>query len=77
MRSRHTRKISVITIYERQGGVTMTLKDLPIGKMATVLAVGGEGALRQHFLDMGIIPSAQVTMVKYAPHGRSSGGADT
>lgn len=47
----------------------MTLKDLPIGKMATVLAVGGEGALRQHFLDMGIIPSAQVTMVKYAPMG--------
>ena len=37
--------------------------------MATVLAVGGEGALRQHFLDMGIIPSAQVTMVKYAPMG--------
>ena len=47
----------------------MTLKELPIGKMATVLAVGGEGALRQHFLDMGIIPSAQVTMVKYAPMG--------
>ena len=37
--------------------------------MATVLTVGGEGALRQHFLDMGIIPSAQVTMVKYAPMG--------
>lgn len=47
----------------------MTLKELPIGKMATVLTVGGEGALRQHFLDMGIIPSAQVTMVKYAPMG--------
>lgn len=47
----------------------MTLKELPIGKMATVLSVGGEGALRQHFLDMGIIPSADVTMVKYAPMG--------
>ncbi|WP_373215305.1 ferrous iron transport protein B [Ruminococcus sp. 5_1_39BFAA] len=47
----------------------MTLKDLPIGKTATVRAVGGEGALRQHFLDMGIIPMADVTMVKYAPMG--------
>lgn len=36
-------------------------------KMATVISVGGEGALRQHFLDMGIIPGAAVTMVKYAP----------
>ena len=41
----------------------MTLKDLPIGKTATVTVVGGEGALRQHFLDMGIIPMADVTMV--------------
>ena len=47
----------------------MTLKDLPIGKTATVTVVGGEGALRQHFLDMGIIPMADVTMVKYAPMG--------
>ena len=47
----------------------MTLKDLPIGKTATVKAVGGEGALRQHFLDMGLIPMADVTMVKYAPMG--------
>ncbi len=47
----------------------MTLKDLPIGKMATVRSVGGEGALRQHFLDMGLIPTADVTMVKYAPMG--------
>lgn len=47
----------------------MTLKDLSIGKSATVVAVGGEGALRQHFLDMGVIPGAQVTMVKYAPMG--------
>ena len=47
----------------------MTLKELPIGKMATVISVGGEGALRQHFLDMGIIPGAAVTMMKYAPMG--------
>lgn len=47
----------------------MTLKDLPIGKTATVRLVGGEGALRQHFLDMGLIPTAEVTMVKYAPMG--------
>lgn len=47
----------------------MTLKELPIGKTATVLSVGGEGALRQHFLDMGLIPTADVTMVKYAPMG--------
>ncbi len=47
----------------------MTLKDLPIGKTATIRTVGGEGALRQHFLDMGIIPKAEVTIVKYAPMG--------
>lgn len=47
----------------------MTLKELPIGKEATVISVGGEGALRQHFLDMGVIPGAEVTMVKYAPMG--------
>ena len=47
----------------------MTLKDLPIGKTATVQFVGGEGALRQHFLDMGLIPKADVTRVKFAPMG--------
>lgn len=47
----------------------MTLKDLPIGKTATIRSVGGEGALRQHFLDMGLIPQGDVTMVKYAPMG--------
>ena len=46
-----------------------TLNDLPIGKSATVVAVGGEGSLRQHFLDMGIIPQADVAMVKHAPMG--------
>mgnify|MGYP002601008048 FL=1 len=47
----------------------ITLNDLPIGKTATVRTVGGQGALRQHFLDMGLIPNAAVTMVKHAPMG--------
>ena len=47
----------------------ITLKELPIGKTATVERVGGDGALRQHFLDMGLIPQADVTMVKHAPMG--------
>ena len=47
----------------------MTLRELPIGKTATIVSVGGEGALRQHFLDMGLIPTGDVTMVKYAPRG--------
>ena len=47
----------------------MTLRELPIGKTATIKSVGGEGALRQHFLDMGLIPQGDVTMVKYAPMG--------
>ena len=47
----------------------MTLDKLEIGKSATVKVVGGDGALRQHFLDMGIIPGEQVTLVKYAPMG--------
>lgn len=47
----------------------MTLKDLPIGKCATVTVVGGTGALRQHFLDMGIVPGVDITMVKHAPMG--------
>ena len=47
----------------------MTLKDLPIGKTAIIEKVGGEGALRQHFLDMGLIPKAKIKMVKYAPLG--------
>ena len=47
----------------------MILNDLGIGKTAVVTSVGGEGALRQHFLDMGLIPGAEVTLVKYAPMG--------
>lgn len=46
-----------------------TLKELAIGKTADICYVGGEGGLRQHFLDMGLIPGAEVTMVKFAPMG--------
>ena len=47
----------------------MTLKELKPGKSARIEAVGGEGALRQHFLDMGLIPGCDVTVVKLAPMG--------
>ena len=47
----------------------MTLKELQVGKTATILSVGGNGALRQHFLDMGLIQGTEVTIVKYAPMG--------
>ncbi|MCQ2501271.1 MAG: ferrous iron transport protein B [Lachnospiraceae bacterium] len=47
----------------------MNLRQLSVGKSATITAVGGEGALRQHFLDMGVIPGAEVTVVKLAPMG--------
>lgn len=47
----------------------MTLRELEIGKNAVIKTVGGKGALRQHFLDMGMIPGAEVTMVKLAPMG--------
>ena len=47
----------------------MTIRDLKIGESGVVQAVGGEGALRQHFLDMGLIPGVTVTVVKYAPMG--------
>lgn len=47
----------------------MTLKDLKIGKSAVIKKVGGEGSLRQHFLDMGVIPGARAVVVKYAPMG--------
>ena len=48
---------------------TMTLDTLEIGQSAQITTVGGEGALRQHFLDMGLIPGADVTLVKFAPMG--------
>ena len=47
----------------------MTLKELSIGRSGTITRIGGEGALRQHFLDMGLIPGAEVTVIKYAPMG--------
>ncbi|MCR5351497.1 MAG: ferrous iron transport protein B [Bacteroidales bacterium] len=47
----------------------MTLRELPVGGNAVILTVGGKGALRQHFLDMGLIPGALVKLVKYAPLG--------
>ena len=46
-----------------------TLNELKVGEHARILAVGGEGALRQHFLDMGVIPGAETTVVKFAPLG--------
>lgn len=47
----------------------MNLNELEVGKSAVILSVGGEGALRQHFLDMGLIPGAEVTLIKLAPMG--------
>ena len=47
----------------------MTLKEIKAGQSACVLAVGGTGALRQHFLDMGIIPGTDIKVIKYAPMG--------
>ena len=47
----------------------MTLRELKVGKSALICTVGGDGALRQHFLDMGVIPGTEVTLVKYAPMG--------
>lgn len=47
----------------------MNLKDLEIGQSAIITSVGGNGSLRQHFLDMGMIPGVEVTLMKYAPMG--------
>ena len=47
----------------------MNLSQLKLGESAVITAVGGESALRQHFLDMGVIPGAEITMMKYAPMG--------
>lgn len=52
-----------------KGEIGMTLDELPQGKTADVTVVGGEGPLRQHFLDMGLIPGAEVTFIKFAPLG--------
>lgn len=47
----------------------MTLKDLKVGHSAKIVKVGGKGALRQHFLDMGVVPGVSVKLIKYAPMG--------
>ena len=47
----------------------MTLKDLPIGQTAQIIKVGGNGELRQHFLDMGVIPGTEIKKIKLAPMG--------
>ena len=56
-------------IEDEQSSNSMNLKELEIGRTATVKSVGGSGALRQHFLDMGLIPGSDVTVIKYAPMG--------
>ena len=50
----------------------MQLHELKPGQSATIQEIGGEGALRQHFLDMGVIPGAEITLVKLAPMHRRS-----
>ena len=62
--NREARSCRTVT---HKGEMKMTLKELQIGKSAVITKVGGEGALRQHFLDMGMIPCVEVTLVKYAP----------
>ena len=52
-----------------EAGSFMTLRELKPGQSAIVQTVGGEGALRQHFLDMGVIPGVRMTLVKLAPMG--------
>ncbi|MBQ1518211.1 MAG: ferrous iron transport protein A, partial [Clostridia bacterium] len=47
----------------------MTLKELKTGQTAEIKSIGGKGSLRQHFLAMGLIPGAEVTLIKYAPMG--------
>ena len=50
-------------------GDDMFLDELKAGERGRILAVGGEGALRQHFLDMGVVPGSRITLVKFAPLG--------
>ena len=57
------------TIPEKAGAVNMRLNELKQGQAAVIGSIGGEGALRQHFLDMGVIPGAVITLVKFAPMG--------
>lgn len=53
----------------QKGVIGMTLRELPVGASAILTEVGGQGNLRRHFLDMGMIPGTEVTMVQYAPMG--------
>lgn len=55
----------------------MLLKDLEIGKSARITTVGGQGALRQHFLDMGVVPGAEIKLMKLAPMGDPHGIQNT
>ena len=59
----------LIDCLHHEGETEMTLKEIREGQAARVLTVGGSGALRQHFLDMGIIPGTDVRVVKFAPMG--------
>ena len=61
------RKEEISVIEDKETG--MNLGQLKAGESCVVNTVGGEGALRQHFLDMGIIPGAEITIVKFAPMG--------
>ncbi len=60
---------SSVTIKNKMEELCMKLNELQIGKSGVIKSVGGGGALRQHFLDMGMIPGAEVTVVKLAPMG--------
>ncbi len=62
------RRDSGAAVHRREKCI-MNLKELGIGNSGVIVSVGGEGALRQHFLDMGLIPGAEVTPVKFAPMG--------
>lgn len=62
------RRDSGAAVHRREKCI-MNLKELGIGNNGVIVSVGGEGALRQHFLDMGLIPGAEVTPVKFAPMG--------
>ena len=54
---------------KEENNEVLTLRDISVGRSARILTVGGEGALRQHFLDMGVIPGAELTVIKLAPMG--------
>ena len=55
----------------------MTLREIGIGKSAVIKSIGGEGALRQHFLDMGLIPGAEATVVKLALYNTCDRAGDS